>query len=451
MSDQGRVDKAFKFFPYIAFASLIGIVFASGMNRSSLNRTKGLYTVSEGVTTCGSRINQSYVSAILGDKGSTHLSPEFMQMTEDCLGDVIGTFSEHFEYDLAQIGSSLNSLGTLIHKMHISLSNDSAGGVDVLYNSIESTLETINQSLYGQRSEIRTNLSYLNILFWFSASTLFLTTCLLVFKTIRRRSRNEEIDVEAESISAKFTGLPNPAQVESIMKKALSANGLEHSLKLFMDYHSDVLEGKLNFSTAASGKRRKPNQNNPTTVSNNHLNLEIIKLDRSLVRVLDIYRSKFTQHGITLEANVDEKVKLWATQDGLEQIFYNVLGYSFESCKNDLLERRVRIDCKVLGGIAIIAFTNSGFGFSEDYLETPLNILKDKKLLTPELSLVYELIKDMGGKIGFKNLLDTNGEIKGSNVELIFKFAGFEAGIGRKKVDVVKGSKRELLERFGTA
>jgi len=129
----------------------------------------------------------------------------------------------------------------------------------------------------------------------------------------------------------------------------------------------------------------------------------------NIQKVLNILRSSFTIHEITILENLDEYCKVYTYENELKQVILNILNNSKDALKNiENHKRYIEINTLVSDNITYLEFIDNGGGIPQDIIDKvfePYFTTKHKKQGTGlGLYMTHKIITEsMGGEIHIEN------------------------------------------------
>ena len=450
-----------KFRGHTYFMILSGFIFVNLYSQFSSREIIKTSVLNEGLHTCFSRLNQSFTSKFLGSKGSPYLSNGFMKTTEECYGDVTYVLENNFKSVGKDTLKKMNNLSSNIHWLHRNLSKNrqelSRLNISSRFQEIEGLNDMLLEEVKIIKEKIESGILWGNFIFYPLTVAIFLIFFFEVYRSrkisLKNRERESEANEEIKREDSLIVG-----KVENIILSALQNNNLKKCASLFSLYQNQVYEGKVTkflISSPDDLEKDQDKDNEVEVVENiqspvfevSESSEEDISADAILSKVIDIHSSKIFTQGVKLDLNVEDNVYVKAEQESLEQIFYYLILNAVNS--SDPENKKVSLKLKKLGGSVIIELNHSGKGFSKELIYDQLGLGKLdeiglEKKLGIELTIVKTLIKENQGDLSLENLKDSNGNVIGAKVRLVFN--GTKKEIQGELVDLKKGKKKEIKE-----
>ena len=454
------------------------LLIMTGVFQHKLNvKISDISSLKSNLSTCFSRVNQSYTAKVIGDSTSMYLETGFMKMTEECLAEVSGFSEEIFASTAVKLGQTLNALVSDIHWFHERLeeSSNSFSETDVevvlstlsdRFEKLEMKFDNVDGELMSKESSISLSKSNLTILL---ISLCFIAPLLLLWDFAQRRSveqRNSSSENDARKRIESGESIVH-SEVASIIKDALEQNQLVYCSKLFSQFHAinslnpikesvvnlqamvkdqsateQEIDNIWNQSEAIDSIVRSAEGGSASEEGDEAYSGPIVEIDQTLTKVVNHLSNKLLAEGVIIDLEIAENIGVQGEVEAVEQVVYNVIMNAVKNCQVDESTGRISIEAKRIGSNICINLSDSGSGFSRDFLSAVngLGDLDDHMPLSLQIS--KELIEDASGSITFENIY-RDGEVFGSKVQVVMK----SAELSNKRVSSVQaGTKREILE-----
>jgi hypothetical protein len=368
--------------PIFIFLSLSFIFCLDFYNLS--NVYKGFQTISNGLQTCFSRVNQSFVSKVFSvNKNSNHLKPEFFTLSEECFGDVLKRGEPLYSQLGREMDPKINALVSEIYWIH----KDFKGNVELdklkkRFKKIESINIEAMRDFEKLDNEGSKKIEKRKIWFLLSYIGLFLTLLIEILVT----SKSQIQGITQEEPFKKKTEIITSVLTYPVIPAIPKPNFINN----FQNINSVVnLPGSL--------KTEGEEKDIP----------EKAYLEEVLTKIVDILSVPLFTKGIKLELEVNEDLMVYMTNEVLEQSLFSFLNFSINNFPENNLDRRISLKTRLLGETAVFEIKNNGVIFGEDFLKDAnglsLNYGLNKRIL--DLKIGSELICDHAGKVYFENLL----------------------------------------------
>lgn len=419
-------------------------------HRQNAGAAENLATFQQGVSTCFARVTQTFTAAMIKDMKSPYLNKDFMALSDECLREssktsgvdlkampkvsrlqnelVSDTYWFHEKVMKVIGGMSLNSKDTL-----------PMNGVSEKYAKIESLKLDLADQLdinLGQVREARMRDEFL----MGGAFCLFMLA--LSFLAMRRAQSMRTIrDIERQALSLLNTGNVNVgAIVDQLLGRALSAAEMPVSLRVFRDYHGEVLEVmstrsaitpeahiEANSITTSSTPEEKMDDSITEVVSENIEAATIAGID---IRHLLINQA--TRLNISLEVQDGTVV---ADDEALSQIIQS-MGQRYAGWNPNL-------EGKITDGRYVIRLMADGVCLNSSELEYVSRIGARVDGVDINIVMACDMAREEGISFRVANRLGTDGSIVGSEAVMDLALVS-----NRNLTNVVRGKKKELEKQL---
>lgn len=464
---------------FIKSKRILGVIFTTMLfvgvftyHQNISQKLQSLSVIDGGIQTCFTRVNQTYTAKMIGSGGNGYLKPDFLATTEECFGEASNLLEEQFSSLLSFSMKKINALSIDVHWFHekiengasvFSASENSDEEISSRYSKIESFKDQVLESngSYVLRSKqvldsLKVSMGVMVLLVMFLISWEYLDQK-------RKRENNYVIEREAEIEILTNTKLEGD-RVEDLLSRAFDENSLENCSTLFRQYHSELLTDKMGFVSGKVyneinpadevkiiAKNTQTYMESSSRGNSEQIDFEGILIDNLLSSVVEHLSDRIFNKGIILKLNIDENVKINLEEEVIEQIFYQLINHSVLSCEDVVSGKSIEISLRKLGGTAVFQVTDTGTGFSSEFIRQELGI--EKSIIVPgiELQIAKDLIAETGAEIGFDNIIDHSGMITGGRVKAIFRLQQAQFKGTKGLVQVSKTTKRELLKELSAS
>lgn len=464
-----------------------------------------LSNLKEGLGTCFGRVSQTYTAKMLGEKASNYLGSGFMAQTEECFSEALSILEADFEYSLASTYKLLNTASSDAHWFHEKVNSETSAkfvGSDIQVNnfgprfrSIEDAKFSILETMGDFKEVLVRRADNSRMAFWL---LLGLSLVFLVMDVLGRKQgvlMTEYLEAQAQELNNRYSRLPKD-QVEELIENSLENNGLKELNKLIRKVRQEGSEYAVPTNNESSEAPRsrdfvaptlfetgsekqnldeeikniwesgtafsdQPNKVTPNMLSTNFEGfykeqLDVIHLDNTLARVVNILSGRLFTRGIILEFDIDQELYVYAEEESLEQVFYQILTNAVKDLENKSGYKRIRVGVRSLGGSLIVSFEDNGLSFSDQFMKKESGLiedgLEDIKAST-ELEICRTFMTDFGGSIVFENTKNEEGEQTGKAIKLVFKAVHpevVEVTRAAQSVDAETGESLESVEEEAT-
>ncbi len=482
------------------FTFFMGSFLISELSRNISGQQGKLSNLKEGIQTCFVRVSQTYTAKTLGEESSNYMNQAFMSNTEECFGEAISQMEEHFEEVLAAPLRILNTMSSDAHWFHERLSSGTSAfvGADIevrnfghRFSMIEDSKIKLLEGLNHLSAELKERNHFYHFLFILFALT---SLCFLFADFLSRKRESlmkkmlekkaEEMNRKGEKISpskvlgllfdgldvVKFTHLSKLMRKVGLEKSEDSIFTEEKKENVFLEKNGhqaprlfdtgskyqnldeeikSIWDGEEAISKEVSGR----SDLNLEFEKRYSQNLDIIHLDNTLSKVVQIVSDRLFTRGIILDFNIDEALYVYAEEESLEQVLYQVFMYSFQKLEKNAGIQKIQVSIKKLGGSLVLCFEDNGASFSESFMKRESGLLQGELEAidrAKELEICSAFMHDFGGSLIFENIKNEEGLLSGKKMKLVFKTAKVkkQVAVENKLRMVKKTTKRELLKEL---
>jgi len=348
---------------------------------SSLNGLKGFQTVNNGLQTCFSRSNQSFISNIFNSSKNSALKPEFFSRTEECFGDVLKRAEPLFARLNKEIDPKINALVSEIYWLHKDIKEKSEG------DKIKKRFKKIESINVGALQELeKLDFKGMQIIekkkMWFFLSYLGLLLSILIDIMAAGFTQSEmEIKEDKENKKTEtITSILSYPVVPAIPRPNFVNN--------FQSFNTII-------NLPASVKTEGEDKNL----------VERALLEDVLAKIIDFLSVPLFTKGIKLELEINEDVNVYISPEVLEQSLFSFLNFSINNFQEGSLDRKITLRTKLLGETAIFEIRNNGVVFGESFLKDSngLYLTSEFSRRSLDLKIGTELIREYAGNVYFEN------------------------------------------------
>ena len=348
---------------------------------SSLNGLKGFQTVNNGLQTCFSRSNQSFISNIFNSSKNSALKPEFFSRTEECFGDVLKRAEPLFARLNKEIDPKINALVSEIYWLHKDIKEKSEG------DKIKKRFKKIESINVGALQELeKLDFKGMQIIekkkMWFFLSYLGLLLSILIDIMAAGFTQSEmEIKEDKENKKTEtITSILSYPVVPAIPRPNFVNN--------FQSFNTII-------NLPASVKTEGEDKNL----------VERALLEDVLAKIIDFLSVPLFTKGIKLELEINEDVNVYISPEVLEQSLFSFLNFSINNFQEGSLDRKITLRTKLLGETAIFEIRNNGVEFGESFLKDSngLYLTSEFSRRSLDLKIGTELIREYAGNVYFEN------------------------------------------------
>jgi hypothetical protein len=449
------------------------------------NQLSGL---KEGVNTCFSRISQTYTAKMIGDSGSGYLTSSFMTATEECFGDAMSMMEEKYEYALSGTFKLINTISSDAHWFHEKLSTGTTEklvGSDVVvtnfgarFSDIENSRFKVIEGFETLHAKLGSRINTLRFLFW---GLIVSTIGMMLFELLSKKHTEvmtQYYEEQASEFNSQFNKLSMP-NVHELISASLDNSKLAQLKILIQKVGLHGLETEAvpspkkeyvaprAFNTGSvyqniddeinqvweMGEVATDNRLRETSLSKQYESiysekLATIHLDNVLARVVNLISSRLFTRGIALEFDIDEELYVYAEEESLEQVFYQVFTSALKNLEHKVGLKKIKVSVRLLGGSLLLSFEDNGLSFSKSFLKQESGLIgeaSEYEAMPTELEICRTFMGEFGGSVVFENTFNAEKKANGKMIKLIFKTAHkpIQEGHGLKMVK--KTTKKEFL------
>ncbi len=471
---------------FVGLGLLAVLIFTTYKIQENSGYIKKLSNFESGIQTCFSRVNQTYMANLLGDKVSNYLSTNFQNLTEECLAEGLIT-AESLSSDKAIIASrQLSNLASNVHWFHedilapensktISGKNE-VRDVSTRFEKIETMKDELLEQANVQKSEISNSLNQQKSIFYVSATLLMVVMLIeylsLTSKKISNNMRENEAKAELQS-----GGGATSVKLAEILRTALEQNDLVNCSKLFSNFYTYAVSEK-NQSKAALESLVTPTKlksiDETAIEMNNVINkiweddsigvdvdnlvksknekVESVNLELMSSTVIDLHAEKLFAHGVQIDLKIPEGLMVQGKGEDLEQSLYHLFSYAINSTTSENGEKSISIFAHKLGDVVAFDLLYTGAGFEESILKQRVGLETNQNgEIDLDLTIAQTLLTELQAKVQFDNKIDQNGNSVGGRVKIIFKTGEAAKATNAattqtgRLVDLKVGNKKEIL------
>lgn len=422
--------------------------------RQNVTRAEQLATFQQGVSTCFARVTQTFTAAMIRDTRSPYLNKDFMSLSDECLRE--GAKTSQVDLSAMPKAARLNNdLVSEVYWFHEkvmkvmgagSLSAKDAipmNGVSDKYAKIEGMkLDLVDQvdiSL-GHARSARVRDEFL----MGGAFCLFMAALSLL--AIRRtRAMRTLRDIERQALALLNTGNVNvAAMVDQLLGRALNAAEMPVTLRVFRDYHGDVMETMVSTPTRTveapttihTDEAQAATLDAPETVGPDAGTIEMAPdADAGTAAGVDIRHLLINQ---ATRLNVSLEV-----QDGMVLADEEAISQVIQSMAQRYAGWSVGLEGKCQDSIYVIRMFAEGVCLNSSELEYASRAGARVEGVDVNIVMAVDLAREEGLYFHTANRLGADGSIAGSEAVLELPLVP-----NRNLTTVVRGKKRELEKQL---
>lgn len=428
---------------------LMGVIVASVLAISSfflfqsgIGKSQNLSQLNNGLNTCFNRVTQTFTAIMIQQLESAYLTREFTDLTSSCFNDLQKEFqsiaasgvSLGMSQNLKTAKGVLNQLvsdGHWFHEKALKIQemsknenfNLTNSNIMNKFSSLESVKDKMQDKIYQIQSDNQKVVT--------ASKALGLFFILLVMGVgvawIYNAARSAESLVEVETIADKMlqdNNFPND-KVDRLLEMAFSAANLPKSLEIFQNYKIEMFHSNLNpvLTPALNPATNEENNGERSIEDSAYPTKNYTNLNNAFNAALKGVQSKAFTYGVIVDFHLDDDLMIYGEQEDIQQVIYSLLGHAIDSSMNHNQGRKVIVRSKALGGTIYLKVNISNFCFNASELEYMTDVNSQESGVNLNLVMIKELAAVNEVQFSVTNKVDSSGELKGSEVELIFQRA----------------------------
>ena len=429
----------------IAGAAFLVLSFGSIFVQNSMNvKAQKMATLSNGVGTCFTRINQSFTALMIQDFSSSYLQPNFMSASQECFNVANKQFNllwgkafkDGYKYinqivsDLHWFNEKTQKLKKLVQEGGVSLTNSN---IINKYTGLETAKTGFTDSI-EKKQETAKAWATTWFVFSFVGFAGFIAVAGL-FGVQQKNNRKLFSDIEDDAAASEASA----AKVDRILENVFAKLEMPNTYKFVNEYYSTLLEQQYANFESSDEETQVEVKEKPKAVE------VTADFQEAMNSVLDNIQTKAFTHGIMLDADLDDDFNVKGDQEALAQFLYNLIDYATENSLHHNEGRRVSLRSKPLGGTAYLKVAIANYCFNVDELSYLNTADAESSSVNMNLVLIKELLGDIKATIAVKNKMSAKENIEGCEIEVIFQ--RYKEETTEKSITaVVKGTKREILQ-----
>lgn len=412
--------------------------------QSNVSMSEKLSKVQTGVSTCYTRVNQTFTAAMIKDFNGTYLKRDFMALTDECLKE--GSKSAGIDMSaLPKAGQYFNDLVSEVHWFHekvVKVVGAQAGGVEIPMNAINEKFMKIEElkldltdqldSVYGQYREARLRDELL-----VSAAFFMFMTSLFIFGLKELSLLRHRREVEHKALSLLNTGSGRAAaMVDQLVQKALIGQGMPIAAQVFNDYHTTVLE-KMSFQPLTALKAKQSDEREmKVEVAQAPAPVMAEKTEQKNEDQLVDVRKLLTNQALRLKASME-------VQDGEVSVDPEVLAQVIQTFGQRLAYGDLKLNGARVNDKYEVTLQASNLCFNVHELNYIENTNSSLEGVDVNVIIAMDIIRDNGLDAKVLNRLGVDGGTIGAEVVITMA-----ASSNRSLVNIVRGKKRDLQQKL---
>jgi hypothetical protein len=409
--------------------------------QSNVSMSEKLARVQTGVSTCFSRVNQTFTAAMIKDFNGPYLKRDFMALTDECLKE--GSKAAGVDMStLPKASVYFNELLSEVHWFHekvVKVVGAQAGGVEVPMNAINEKFMKIEElkldltdqldSVHGQYREARLRDELL-----VAAAFMMFMGSLFIFGLKELALLRHRREMEHKALSLLNTGSARAAaMVDQLVQKALTGQGMPVTAQVFNDYHTTILE-QMSFRPLPQRVKEQKAAELLAPVMN-ATQAEVSEMVKPEENAVDI-RKLLTNQALRLKASME-------VQDGEVSVDPEVLAQVIQAFGQRLVFGDLKLHGVRSADRYEIKLQATNLCFNVHELNYIADTTSSMEGVDVNVLIAMDLIRDHALEAQVKNRLGNDGAIIGAEVVI-----ALNANPNRTLVNVVKGKKRDLQQQL---
>tara|TARA_B100001971_G_scaffold214722_1_gene253862 strand:+ start:4217 stop:5599 length:1383 start_codon:yes stop_codon:yes gene_type:complete len=433
------------------------LVIPFGLSEFTGSKISSTRNLNEGSSTCFARVGQTFTALMIKDFSSPYLKSSFMSMTGECFAELNKSFESLYGATYAAAGKPLNKLNSDLFWFHektqklMEMAQSGKIQLTVGSNILSkfSELETLNFQLQEKLNEKISSLNlWKNIWLGLAIFGALLMTALNLLVSRERQAEKsffKDLNDQAKDTLENFNDLEmSSIRTQRLMEKVFKKLQAPFCFELFNQVQTDLLESRsTHLSKIGSYEEQGENLAASSSKEEAQENVEKVEFNSHARSLINRMRTKIDSEGIAIEESLEDEIFVKGNEEGLEQLLFNLFSFAIEKSASSEGQKKINIRSKALGGISYCKVRISDLVLNSDEMEffhSPM----DSSSSNVNLAVLKELATDLDANLGAKNILNSNGNFSGAEIELIFKrLKPLKKQSGLRTL--MKGSKKDIL------
>lgn len=431
----------------LSLAMILGSFWHYQTNQRQLNR---LGTMSQGLTTCFSRISQTFTAMMISDIQSPYIKSDFMALSEECLSET-GKSSAALKSSMGKAFENFNQLKSETHWFHekmgrVKNEKDIPGILaqnSDRYGRMENYKQTLSDEIDATSHLIRNVQANNEVLMGLGLIMFVLALSILSLQEYQRFEGKKAIEREALNYVARGQGNVGSI-VDRLVDTALLNQGMPVTAQVFRDYHGELLERQaMRVSTDEAKEEMKEEvilEEEAFSIPATDIAPMDLREKASLKEALVTLQNLHTKDNLHIAELRD--VQLLANAEGVEHML-NAAVNALLSHRQD--DKKIMVGTQVHSDRVVLNFFLAGNVFSVTELEYAANPEVIAEGLDMNLQILKQMVQLANGQWHVENKVDRHGKITGMNIRLVMDRA-LKENRPKNLVSVMKGKKRDLAK-----
>lgn len=418
--------------------------------RQNVHMAESLATFQQGISTCFARVTQTFTAAMIRDLRSPYLNKDFMALSDECLRE--GAKSSRVDLTAmpkaARLNNDLVSETYWFHEKVMKVMGATPlnakepmpmNGVSEKYAKIEGLKLDLADQLDIALGHAR-SASMRDEILMGGAFCMFMAALALL---AMRRARAMRVlrDIERQALALLNTGNANVgAMVDQLLGRALNASELPVTLRVFRDYHGEVIE---NMATRATGRvvidEAAPLESDATSAIAHSVpetapaTIELAaEVEAATPHSIDVRRlliNQATRMNISLDV-----------QDGMAIADEEAVSQVIQSMGQRFAGWNANLTGKCQENLYVINIKAEGVCLNSTELEYASRVGAKVEGVDVNVVMAVDMAREVGLYLRINNTLGSDGSIAGSEAVLELPLLP-----NRSLTNVVRGKKRDLV------
>jgi hypothetical protein len=451
---QTKIQK--KYFAYMATVAMFVVALGTWNFQNHQSSMVKSANTHNGLMTCASRISQTFTAWTLGSVGSSYLTVQFANISNDCLSQVNVALSS-LAVNATKFKETMNRVLTDAHWFHekveasidrkdarIINNAESRGDINDRYKSIDNNIEIM--WTHFETAAIAAKESkkvWLNIAL---AATAMLLSLFAFYISTEFKVASLQAKLNARAKVLLLGGnFDEVARIDQVISESLLANNYNHVARLFHDHNENMIQHKSKQWMNDSEKEKTAEIANTPPVE-----LMQTTLGSLVDRVYENISARVFGSGIMVDLQCDDDLAIEGKGEDIQQIIHSLFSMSLDKAEGSN-EKKITLKIKGLGDTLLLKTTINTHCFNSDELE--FFSAPNGTVTNVNMAIIKELMRDTQGEISLRNEF-VDGDAN-ATLEISLSNALIEDGpnnMSRKEVtSIIKGKKHEILARFRSA
>ena len=445
----------------------LGLVMTLGAfwhHQSNQNQLDKLSVLNQGVSTCFTRISQTFTAMMIKDIRSPYLDRGFMSLSDECLSETIKGINP-FRKNVGKGYETLNQLISEVHwfhekvnKLHEPMLKDQNLNAPLTplsnrFSKMEGFKVSLLDEIDATNAKIRE--VQMNDEFLMGAGLIIFVIALSLLSLQEFSRIQQQKEIEKNAIKLLKSGNANVGSiVDQLVDRALTTQGMPVTAQIFKDYHEDLLEHAPAVAAHADDrpvletrKEEAKVEAAPavaaaaapvTTAPVEAPVVERASLKEAVVSVQNVHPKQL------LETSEVRDVQLSANFEGLVELMNAAINHL---ATRNAQGKKIQLSNQTHSDKSVINVFLAGSTFGAHELEFCSQANASAAGIEMNLVILREIAAEAAASLHLENKVDRAGHITGMNIRFVVPRAPKESR-AKNLVSVVKGKKRDLRQEL---